>query len=999
MNRSKSKNAVLGIILSIVLFLLYLIGFSAIWCMLTWRHLKMDELVYELSAPLRGTGRGMLIRFFVFCIVPAAAAAFVSAVIFHKTKKKPVRFGTVVIPVIFTVVCTSVFYVRLSVSAYLKNQKSYSRFIEDNYVDASDVRLTFPEKKRNLIYIFLESVETTYSDKEHGGAFSYDCIPELTGLALENECFSANGSLNGGLVYPGTSWTMGGMFAQTSGLPLKLNIGNNMMDQQENFFPTITALGDVLKDAGYNQEFLLGSDVWFGGREAYLSRHGDYTFHDYSWAVENGLLPEGYMVWWGYEDARLFQFARQDLTELASKEEPFNLTMLTVDTHFEDGYVCDLCGNEFGDDQYANVMACSSRQVADFVNWVKEQDFYENTTIVLCGDHTTMDSDFCIDVDPAYPRRTYTAVINAPISKSRTDDNIIYSTMDMFPTTLAALGVKIEGDRLGLGTNLFSEKQTLSEQYGYDHVAQELDRGSQLMNLLSGINANSEENLKREGRLPDGSVNVISYDEKENAVTVKADDIVNVDGLKKVEMTLFDPDDRKLSKTEMTMNDDHSFSGRIVLDGIKDHNGKIVVSAIGDTGEYNIGELKGDLRLSAHDDIRDYVELLKAMDDPAVFIASQGEAEWFAPGEIYSALGSLGVKIPIRRDNAGFSFCAVMDKGKVLTDREHGSSSLEGVLDDNTAYKVSSGPENSSILINGEEYSMKKPGISFAVYDHDLQAVTDTVCFEIPQQKYPQPYGSIDAKVSGKKVSFRLSDLYLRDGRSIGELMSKDVRGELWDADSKDAPLEFDLSLVDGTDFAADIDIGKIDAGDCYLNIYVENTGTFVENKVIKWHGDLRYLKSDPADYLDAAAGSGYLICAAGSVTKENAQELSGSFGSLRINEKDINDNGITCVCASLCGDAHNYITDSAKADLKGTAGGSGYELTCMAEDDKNGYSTYTSMMIDDREYSFNEEGINIAVYDPVTHSVLDRVLIRAASGKVVRPYYLNFTEDTAFFK
>ena len=34
--------------------------------------------------------------------------------------------------------------------------------------------------------------------------------------------------------------------------------------------------------------------------------------------------------------------------------------------------------------------------------------------------------------------------------------------MDMFPTILASLGAQIEGDRLGIGTNLFSNKTMLS---------------------------------------------------------------------------------------------------------------------------------------------------------------------------------------------------------------------------------------------------------------------------------------------------------------------------------------------------------------------------------------------------------------------------------------------------------------------------------------------------------------------------------------------------------
>ena len=36
----------------------------------------------------------------------------------------------------------------------------------------------------------------------------------------------------------------------------------------------------------------------------------------------------------------------------------------------------------------------------------------------------------------------------------------------MFPTTLSAIGCEIEGDRLGLGTDLFSGKLTLCEEIG-----------------------------------------------------------------------------------------------------------------------------------------------------------------------------------------------------------------------------------------------------------------------------------------------------------------------------------------------------------------------------------------------------------------------------------------------------------------------------------------------------------------------------------------------------
>ncbi|MDE8701258.1 phosphoglycerol transferase, partial [[Ruminococcus] lactaris] len=100
----------------------------------------------------------------------------------------------------------------------------------------------------------LESMETTYSDVDDGGAFDENVIPELTEIAQTNEDFSvADPKLNGGYSLAGTTWTMGAMFAQTSGLPLNISISANDLDTQDSFFPGVTTLGDILSDAGYTQ--------------------------------------------------------------------------------------------------------------------------------------------------------------------------------------------------------------------------------------------------------------------------------------------------------------------------------------------------------------------------------------------------------------------------------------------------------------------------------------------------------------------------------------------------------------------------------------------------------------------------------------------------------------------------------------------------------------------------------------------------------------------------
>ena len=67
------------------------------------------------------------------------------------------------------------------------------------------------------------------------------------------------------------------------------------------------------------------------------------------------------------------------------------------------------------------------------------------------------------------------------------DDFREYATIDNFPTTLAAMGVEIEGDRLGLGTNLFSDQDTLVERDGLDYVNTELQKASAWMDEQSDL--------------------------------------------------------------------------------------------------------------------------------------------------------------------------------------------------------------------------------------------------------------------------------------------------------------------------------------------------------------------------------------------------------------------------------------------------------------------------------------------------------------------------------
>lgn len=74
---------------------------------------------------------------------------------------------------------------------------------------------------------------------------------------------------------------------------------------------------------------------------------------------------------------------------------------------------------------------------------------------------------------PYYKRTIYNAFINVDESDEFTK-NREFSSLDMYPTILASLGAKIEGDQLGFGVNLFSGKKTMLEELGTENFDKEL---------------------------------------------------------------------------------------------------------------------------------------------------------------------------------------------------------------------------------------------------------------------------------------------------------------------------------------------------------------------------------------------------------------------------------------------------------------------------------------------------------------------------------------------
>lgn len=489
MKNKKVSKVIITVFSALFLFLGLITFFSAKWYLKIYGNVGFDSVLYTLSVSFEGVEGGLVIKYLTGAFLPAVLVFLPLFFVLFPPIKRKFKFYPInkwISLILSFSLCFGLVYSSANEAGAIEYISAMgtetSAFIEENYVNPENVKITFPENKRNLIYIYLESMETAFFSQEDGGGNDTNVIPNLYSLAQNNLNFSHNGGVGGFSSLSGSTWTIGSMVATTSGLPLKTPFGIDANTyNQGSFLPGVTSLNDILHQNGYYQTLMVGSDSSYGGRKQYFEGHGVDKVYDLFSARADGIVPSDYHVWWGMEDKHLYNYAKQELTKIAQSEQPFAFTMLTVDTHHIAGYVCELCENKY-DEQYENVLSCADKQIIEFINWIKAQDFYENTTIIVTGDHPTMDGEYISrNVGGDYVRKVYNCFINTKAEAKKVKGRE-FCSMDMFPTILGAIGCEIEGEKLGLGTNLFSATPTLCETLGTNTVNHEVSKNSEYYN-------------------------------------------------------------------------------------------------------------------------------------------------------------------------------------------------------------------------------------------------------------------------------------------------------------------------------------------------------------------------------------------------------------------------------------------------------------------------------------------------------------------------------------
>ena len=198
-NRKKSHGTRFVKLLACFLFMLGCAAFfGSIWGKDSFGDVTADQLVINLFSPTGGADTGVYTDVFekpvfqtAFCT--AVFSIFVYSdfsVVYHTVRKNITVFNDLFHRIISIILGIAMFAGGLAYGSQQFQLKQLynayvakSTFISDNYSDSRTTTVVFPEKKRNLIHIYLESMENSYLSKDLGGYMDQNLMPELTELA------------------------------------------------------------------------------------------------------------------------------------------------------------------------------------------------------------------------------------------------------------------------------------------------------------------------------------------------------------------------------------------------------------------------------------------------------------------------------------------------------------------------------------------------------------------------------------------------------------------------------------------------------------------------------------------------------------------------------------------------------------------------------------------------------------------------------------------------
>lgn len=332
-----------------------------------------------------------------------------------------------------------------------------------NYYQSPEI-LSSPEEKKNLVLIYLESMDDAFSQEDIMGA------DLLSDLDAATDGWASVPKLTDNPYY---AYTMGGIVDSQCGTPPKPadgmiiteaapEAGNSISEGDEKFMPAATCLGDVLKADGYNNYYMGGAAAWFAYKGKFLETHGfDTVIGRDNWVADG----ESELSGWGLSDQRLFTIAKERIKELHDADEPFTFSTITLDDHapiYDFGYCPDTSGSVAN-----STLRCQSEIVADFIDYMKDEGMLDDTVVVVMADHSMFMASEASD----YKRKmSFTELYQVPLyNRIWSPDGAEFAresgiNANMYPTILELLGYELKDGRAGVGVSFQTPASAVADE-------------------------------------------------------------------------------------------------------------------------------------------------------------------------------------------------------------------------------------------------------------------------------------------------------------------------------------------------------------------------------------------------------------------------------------------------------------------------------------------------------------------------------------------------------
>lgn len=341
-----------------------------------------------------------------------------------------------------------------------------------------------PSVQKNLIVIYLESIERTYRDIPA----TADAFAPLA--RLEDAGFSARNIQQ----LAETGFAAGGMTATQCGVPLyprgvfHVAVKNRHATGKEadfsDFLTGVQCLGDVLTGDGYVGSYMNGSALDVFSKGELFRAHG-YTrlFGD---EEAGALAHEVRRNIWGLNDEVLFEQAGDEVARLAAGGKPFVLSLLTISTHGPDALLDEGCAYPVTDDSgMPAAINCTGRLVAGLVDRVRALGLADKTVIAVMSDHLAMKNTLAPQIEAfeaaGGARRNLFVLIGAGQAGVSTR---AATMIDIYPTLLEALGYRLQDGRANLGVSLFAPAPNLTERLGLAQLNAAIEGNYHLQEFL-----------------------------------------------------------------------------------------------------------------------------------------------------------------------------------------------------------------------------------------------------------------------------------------------------------------------------------------------------------------------------------------------------------------------------------------------------------------------------------------------------------------------------------